>query len=120
MRGIFKGIWAAVIVLGNFVRDGMQVLRACVSSRSSLAAENLFLRKQLSFYQEHQIRPTAHQLRSCGFGLLVQILRVAVRPPDREASDLDWLAPQGVQPSLEMEIPIGPPAPTKGPSSARR
>ena len=28
-----------------------------VRSRSSLLAENLFLRKQLAFYQEHQVRP---------------------------------------------------------------
>jgi putative transposase len=57
MRGIFKGFWAAVVVLGNLVRDGIQFLGSCFSSRTSLAAENLFLRKQLSFYQEHQIRP---------------------------------------------------------------
>src|SRR5579872_7225070 len=56
MRGI-KGIWAAAIVLSNLVGDGIRFLRGCVSSRTCLAAENLFLRKQLSFYQEHQIRP---------------------------------------------------------------
>ena len=32
-------------------------LRSAVRPRSSLLAENLFLRKQLAFYQEHQIRP---------------------------------------------------------------
>ncbi len=57
MREIFKGIWAGVVVLGNLVREGIQFLRSCVSSRTSLVAENLFLRKQLSFYQMHQIRP---------------------------------------------------------------
>ena len=31
-------------------------LRSCVRSRSALLAENLFLRKQLAFYQEHQLR----------------------------------------------------------------
>src|SRR5271156_2078493 len=31
--------------------------RSCVRSRSALLAENLFLRKQLAFYQERQIRP---------------------------------------------------------------
>jgi len=57
MRGIFKGIWAAAVVLSGLVRDGIEFLRGCVSSRTSLVAENLFLRKQLSFYQEHQLRP---------------------------------------------------------------
>jgi putative transposase len=32
-------------------------LRSSVRSRSSLIAENLFLRKQLAFYKEHQVRP---------------------------------------------------------------
>ena len=35
-------------------------------SKSSLAAENLFLRKQLAFYQERKIRPrrTSHPARA--------------------------------------------------------
>jgi hypothetical protein len=57
MGKVLKSITAAVVVLGNLVRDGIEFLNACVSARTSLAAENLFLRKQLSFYQEHQIRP---------------------------------------------------------------
>ena len=32
-------------------------LRSSIRSRSALLAENLFLRKQLAFYQERQIRP---------------------------------------------------------------
>jgi transposase InsO family protein len=57
MGRILKSITATVVVLGNLIRDGIEFLQACVSSRTSLAAENLFLRKQLSFYQEHNIRP---------------------------------------------------------------
>ena len=37
--------------------QGIQFLRLAVSSRSALSAEVLFLRKQLAFYQEHQIPP---------------------------------------------------------------
>lgn len=37
--------------------QGVQLLRLAVSSRSALSAEVLFLRKQLAFYQEHQIAP---------------------------------------------------------------
>lgn len=32
-------------------------MRSLLRSRSGLIAENLFLRKQLAFYQEHQVRP---------------------------------------------------------------
>jgi hypothetical protein len=40
-------------VLANLLRFLVLSLR----SESSLAAENLFLRKQLGFYQERKIRP---------------------------------------------------------------
>ena len=48
----------------SLIRAGLGVclelgtlLRSSVWSRSVLLAENLFLRKQLAFYQERQIRP---------------------------------------------------------------
>ena len=37
--------------------DGMHFLSLCARSRTALAAENLFLRKQLAFYQERKVRP---------------------------------------------------------------
>jgi putative transposase len=49
----------------SLIRAGLGVcselgafLRSCVRSRSALLAENLFLRKQLAFYQERQVRPS--------------------------------------------------------------
>ena len=44
-------------ILINTSAQGIQFLRLVVSSRSALSAEVLFLRKQLAFYQEHQIPP---------------------------------------------------------------
>jgi hypothetical protein len=35
----------------------LRFLNVAVRSRSSLAAENLFLRKQLAFYREHEVKP---------------------------------------------------------------
>ena len=46
-----------VLDIGMTVMDGIQFLRLAVSSRVQLSAEVLFLRKQLAFYQEHQVRP---------------------------------------------------------------
>ena len=37
--------------------DLLRFLRTTARSRISLVAENLFLRKQLAFYQEHQVKP---------------------------------------------------------------
>ena len=41
----------------TLVTDGMRFTCLLARSRSALAAENLFLRKQLAFYQERKIRP---------------------------------------------------------------
>jgi hypothetical protein len=54
----------------NLLADLLRFLVLGLRSKSSLAAENLFLRKQLAFYQERKIKPrrTSHPTRlpSCG------------------------------------------------------
>ena len=57
MRNLFRPIQSALAVLGSLVNDVRDFLRSSVRSRTALVAENLFLPKQLAFYQEHQIRP---------------------------------------------------------------
>src|SRR6202022_1930705 len=37
--------------------DLLRFMNVAVRSRSSLIAENLFLRKQLAFYREHEVKP---------------------------------------------------------------
>ena len=39
------------------VSDLLSILKLSFRSRTALLAENLFLRKQLAFYEEHKIRP---------------------------------------------------------------
>src|SRR5208283_2833426 len=39
------------------LRDGLQFLNVAARSRTAVAAEVLFLRKQLAYYRDHQIRP---------------------------------------------------------------
>ena len=46
----------ALLVRALFT-DGIRVMTLLARSRTALAAENLFLRKQLAFYQERKIRP---------------------------------------------------------------
>jgi hypothetical protein len=41
----------------NIFGDLLRLLAVGLRSKSSLAAENLFLRKQLAFYQERRIKP---------------------------------------------------------------
>src|SRR5208283_1765045 len=39
------------------LRDGLQFLNVAARSRTAVVAEVLFLRKQLAYYRDHQIRP---------------------------------------------------------------
>jgi hypothetical protein len=43
--------------VSDLLVDLLKSLKAAVRSRSSLVAENFFLRKQLAFYQEHEVKP---------------------------------------------------------------
>jgi putative transposase len=44
-------------MLFTFVCDAWRVLLLCLRPRAALAAENLFLRKQLALYQERHVKP---------------------------------------------------------------
>jgi putative transposase len=44
-------------VVWELLRDGLQFINVVSRSRTAVAAEVLFLRKQLAYYQEHKIRP---------------------------------------------------------------
>ena len=45
------------VILITTLAQISQFLRLALSSRAALSAEVLFLRKQLAFYEEHQIPP---------------------------------------------------------------
>jgi hypothetical protein len=47
----------AFLTLYYLSLDSIRFLGSLLQSRSALAAENLFLRKQLALYQERQVRP---------------------------------------------------------------
>lgn len=57
MSSFFRPIQSVLAVFASLGGDAIGFLRSSISSRTALVAENLFLRKQLAFYQEHQIRP---------------------------------------------------------------
>src|ERR1700730_16386662 len=59
-------------------------------SHSALAAENLFLRKQLAFYQEHKIRPRRQQRSPLLPLAVVSAVRLAGGLGDRQARYLRW------------------------------
>ena len=88
-------------ILGDLVHFLCLGLR----SRTSLAAENLFLRKQLAFYQERKVKPrradnpTRLTLVLLSRWFIWRDALTVVRP-----SDLHRLAPQGHLPFLALEV----------------
>src|ERR1035437_9872097 len=49
----------------HLLRDLMALVRLGLTSRAHLAAENLFLRKQLALYQERRTKPRRSDFLSC-------------------------------------------------------
>jgi putative transposase len=52
-----RNVRPILTVLWELLRDGLQFLNVVARSRTAVAVEVLFLRKQLAYYQDHQIRP---------------------------------------------------------------
>jgi putative transposase len=53
----WRNVCSVFSTLWELLREGLQFLRTISQSRAALAAEILFLRKQLAYYQDHRIRP---------------------------------------------------------------
>jgi hypothetical protein len=49
--------WRIVAMLPTLFLDAARFLRLCLRAPVTLAAENLFLRKQLAMYQERDVKP---------------------------------------------------------------
>src|SRR6202048_3081993 len=56
-RTVARSLGSFFHFAGDLSLDGLLFLGATVRARTAVSAEILFLRKQLAFYQEHQIRP---------------------------------------------------------------
>src|SRR5215469_13795841 len=54
---VLRSSMAVLHILRDLANDAVMFLRSSFHSRTALIAENLFLRKQLTFYREHQVRP---------------------------------------------------------------
>ena len=54
---LLRCLWPLTCILLTLLVDVVRFLRLCLRPAPVLAAENLFLRKQLAFYQERQVTP---------------------------------------------------------------
>ena len=57
VSNLFRHIREQVAMLLALIADAMRYLGLCLRPSPALAAENLFLRKQLALYQERQVKP---------------------------------------------------------------
>ena len=87
-------------------------------SRTSLAAENLFLRKQLAFSGAQGKAPPRRQSDAAHAGAAQPLVQLARRFDCRKAQDLGRLAPQGLASFLALEVRSWPATdPCRAPTS---
>src|ERR1700746_3122297 len=103
-RSVSHSLGSFVRVAGSLGLDGLGFLRAIIRSRSAVTAEILFLRKQLAFYQEHQIRPR-RLTDAARFSLATVQLESGIG--DRQTGEPHRLASPGVQAVLAVEVAVG-------------
>jgi hypothetical protein len=57
ISNIFRALYEIARLARTCFTSGVYFIALCTRSRTALAAENLFLRKQLAFYQERKVVP---------------------------------------------------------------
>src|ERR1019366_4099933 len=96
---------SVIIVVWELLQDGLQFMNVIARSRTAVAAEVLFLRKQLAYYQDHNIRP--RQADRCGpvvAGALVSPVRLEGSADYCDTGDFHPLASQEFQVVLALQV----------------
>ena len=101
------------------VVDGVWFLRLCLRPPTTLAAENLFLRKQLALYQERHVKPTrATNATRLALVWLSRWFSLASGVGYCAARHFYPLASTRIPALLALEIPLGSSPHSCGPASA--
>src|SRR5713101_8380818 len=78
-RSVSCSLGPVVRFVGDLTLDGFHFLAATLRSRTAVSGEILFMRKQLAFYQEHQIRPRP-LIRATGMQIAADACIVELSP----------------------------------------
>ena len=101
--------------------DVVTLTGLALTPRAQLAAENLFLRKQLALYQERCVKPRrADAATRVILVLLSRLLERALAPDGGPARHADSLAPPGLATVLAVDISARPPADSCRPETTDR
>ena len=65
---IFQLLTHSLMTLSSVARDLVHLLVLTARSRRALAAENLFLRKQLALFQERKLKPPGPRFHAAAYG----------------------------------------------------
>lgn len=107
-RSFIHNLGEMTYTLLVFLLDAARFLVLCLRPAPTLAAENLFLRKQLAQYQERHVKPRrandATRMALIWLSRFFDWRRVA---GDRAAGDPHPLAPPGLSTLLAVEIQTG-------------
>src|SRR5713101_8679142 len=107
--------WGCLRTLLRVATDGLRFVSGAAGSRTRLAAENLFLRKQLALYVERQAKPRrADDATRITLVMLSAVDRVASPADGRPAGHADSVASQGVPVVLAVEVETSGPPPLTG------
>ena len=112
---IFKALYEIARLVRTLFTSGVHFIALCTRSRTALAAENLFLRKQLAFYQERKVAPRRFDnvsrfilvLLSCVFAWKSALVNVTPK-------NIHRLASSGLSAVLAMEVTARPATDTDG------
>jgi hypothetical protein len=103
---IFQLLAHSLTTLSFVASDLVRLLVLVSRSRRALAAENLFLRKQLALFQERKVKPQpGPRFHAPGYGYSGAHVLLAWRAGERQTRYLPPLAPQGIPSPLALEIP---------------
>ena len=98
-------IWRSLSAVLGVSAEALRFAREAFRSHGSLVAENLFLRKQLAFYQKRNIKPpTTDGFREVCAAVLVALVSLAQCPRGGKTGNPDRLAPAGLPAFLAVEI----------------
>ena len=115
IRHLAQFIYTLLMLMG----DGGRYLVFRLRSPTALAAENLFLRKQLALYRERGIKPRRATPRHTSRADLARpLVRLASGLGRHAAGDVDPLASPGISPVLALDITTWTSPDPSGPASA--
>jgi len=100
----FSAFFRLLYICRDLLSEALTFIPLMACSQASLAAEILFLRKQLAFYQERKVKPRRFDDAAVVDGALFKVLRLEKCFDQCNAGYLHRLAQEGISALLALEV----------------